>query len=119
MNKAIGGALWLGVLAGLWAAAPVVSIGLNALFRPGYVVRDFGTEYYARLGPNRVYWHDFKPYRLQCAEGERRVVVLHTHEFDEPVDAFLARRFPECPRRQQDNASAIPSLFSGILVGRW
>src|SRR5690606_33518527 len=59
VNKAIGGALWLGVLAGLWAAAPVVSIGLNALFRPGYVVRDFGTEYYARLGPNRVYWHDF------------------------------------------------------------
>ena len=119
MNKVVGSAIWLTVLAGFWAASPAVAVGLNVMFRPGYAMRDFGSEYHARLKPNRVHWHDFKPYRLQCPEGERRVVVLHTYEFGEEPDAFLARRFPECPERAKERQSAIPLLFSGILVGRW
>ena len=119
MNKVVGIAIWLTLVSGIWATAPAVAVGFNVLFRPDYVMRDFETEYYARLTPKRVHWFDFKPYRLRCPEGERRVVVLHTFDFDEAPDVFLARQFPECPERLKEEPSAIPPVFSGVLVGRW
>ena len=119
MKRAFGTAAFLIFALVTWGAWPLVAIGGNAAFRPGYQVRDLASEYRARLLPNRVRWHELKVYRMDCAaEGERRVVVLHTSEFAEaPVD-FLARKFPECSGFSPER-SAVPGFFSGVLVGRW
>lgn len=119
MKKLVGSAIWLAVVCAIWTGAPAVAVGLNVAFRPGYVMREFGSEYSARLRPDRVHWFDFKAYRLSCPDGERRAVVLHTNEFAETPDEFLARRFPDCPHRAKEEASAIPEMFSGIAIGRW
>lgn len=72
----------------------------------------------ARLPPNRARWYEYRAYRMDCAQEQRRVVVLHTSEFDESPLDFLGRKFPECSNvsRQKDR---LPSFFSGILLGRW
>lgn len=120
LKRALGISIWFGIMALFWAGAPAVAIGFNAAFRPDYHVRDFGSEYEARLPPNRVYWHDYKPYRLDCPDaGNKRVVVLHTTEFEESPRDYLARAFPDCTGIERLDESWIPGFFHGILLGRW
>jgi hypothetical protein len=119
LKRAVGTASFLAFALLVWSLWPLIAIGGNAVFRPGYQVRDLASEYRARLFPNRVRWHELKVYRMDCTPGnERRVVVLHTSEFREtPVD-FLTRRFPECSGFGPEQ-SEVPAFFSGILAGRW
>lgn len=119
MKKAAASAIWLAVLACIWATAPAAAVGFNLVFRPDYVMRDFGSEYQARLMPNRVRWFDFKDYRMICGgDGERRAVVLHTLEFEESPAEFLAMRFPECSDFRAVKDTSFPGV-SGALTGRW
>jgi hypothetical protein len=118
VKKAAATAIWLAFVASVWAAAPVVAVGFNLMFRADYVVRDFASEYEARLTPNRVHWFDFKDYRMNCGTGERRAVVLHTNEFEESPAEFLARKFPECSNFSAVKDTGLPGVH-GVLVGRW
>jgi hypothetical protein len=102
----------------LWATFPAIAVGFAVALRDDYVMRDFASEYSSRLKPNTVRWADFKAYRMECPEGERRVVVLDTHEFEESAREFLARRFPECPRRTKERRKGLPELFSGVALNR-
>lgn len=102
----------------VWGAGPLVAIAGNALLRPGYQVRDLGSEYRARLLPNRVRWYEYRLYRMDCGGDQRRVVILHTSEFTESPLDFLGRKFPECSNATLQRRR-LPSLFSGILLGRW
>ena len=118
MKKLIGTALFLVFALGVWAATPLVGIATNVLFRPDYHMRDFRSEYEARLAPNRVRWFDYKAYEMDCADtGQRRAVILHTTEFSETPLGFLARTFPQCAnvRKAKDK---VPGLFHGIGIGR-
>ena len=119
MKKVMGTAMFAGLAAVLWLGAPVAAIGFSAVFRPDYHVRDFSSEYIARLRPNRVHWYDFKAHRLHCDDGmERRVVLLQTIEFAETRAEFLSRTYPECPRWEEEEY-ILPQGISGTLIGRW
>ena len=119
MNKAVGAVILLAFALVLWLVGPLLSIGLNALFRPDYQLRDLATEYRARLRPNRVYWFDYKVYRMGRADGdEQRVVVLHTADFDEPPEDFLAEAYPACSGFDGQDDDRWPGL-RGVLIGRW
>lgn len=118
MKKTVGTVVFLAFALSVWLAGPVVAIGLNVLLRPDYVMRDFQSEYEARLRPNRVHWFDYKAYRMECAHtGQRRAVVVHTTEFSETPLDFLTRTFPQCAdiRLVKDD---VPGLFHGLGVGR-
>ena len=118
MRKVFGTAVFLTLAVSIWTVAPLIAIGLNVLFRPDYLMRDFRSEYQARLVPNRVRWYEYKAYRIGCADrGERRVVILHTTEFAETPLDFLTRTFPHCSKVTQEN-DAIPGIFHGIGIGR-
>jgi hypothetical protein len=119
MEKAVGTGIFLALAVLVWSMFPVVAITGNALFRPHYQVRDLATEYRSRLLPNRVRWYDYRMFSLVCpGVDEQRVVLLHTTEFLETPLDFLTRNFPDC-RKIERVEERIPSLFSGILVGRW
>ncbi len=104
----------------LWASSPVIAIGWNIAFRSDYHLRNFGEEYRARLQPNRVYWHDYKPYRMDCPGApDQRVVVLHTTEFEEYPQDYLVRSFPECTGIENLDEEWMPGSFRAIWLGRW
>ena len=118
MKKLFGTAFFLVFAASVWTGGPLIGIGLNVLLRPDYLMRDFRSEYEARLLPNRVYWFDYKAYHMNCADvGQRRAVILHTTEFSEPPLDFLTRTFPQCANVRQSK-DKVPGLFSGLGVGR-
>src|SRR5690606_22662933 len=119
MKKALGTVIFLGFAATVWLGAPAAAIAFSAVFRPDYKVREFASEYEARLRPNRVHWHDFKDYRMDCPdEPARPVVVLQTSEFEETAAEYLARAHPECVKFADPREHAWLGV-SGILVGRW
>ena len=118
MKKLLGTVFFSVFAASVWMAAPIVGLGLNLLLRPDYVMRDFASEYEARLLPNKVYWFDYKAYRMDCArEGQRRTVILHTTEFSETPLNFLNRTFPQCSNVSLTK-DKVPGLFHGFGVGR-
>lgn len=119
MKKLAGIAVFAGFALAVWSCSPVAAIGANALLRPDYQMRDFSSEYVARLRPNRVYWRDYTAYRLDCVNGEmRRVVLLHTGEFDETPAEFIARAYPQCTGWTKEGDDRLPAGISGALVGR-
>lgn len=119
MKKTLGTVIFLGFAATVWLGAPAAAIAFSAVFRPDYKVREFASEYEARLRPNRVHWYDFKDYRMDCPdEPGRRVVVLQTPEFEETAAEYLARAHPECGNFVHQRDDSWPGV-SGILVGRW
>jgi hypothetical protein len=119
MKKAIGTVYFLCFAATIWLGGPVAAIAFSAAFRPDYEVREFANEFEARLRPNRVYWQDFKAYRMDCpGEKNRRVVVLQTLEFEEAAADYLARTHPDCTNFVHERDDSWPGV-KGILVGRW
>lgn len=115
--KSLGLGAWLAFVLAVVLLGPLVSAGLNAAFRPGYHVRDLKAEYLARLLLNRTYWYDYKAFRLECANGdERRLVLLDRAEFEETARGYLDRRFPEC--RSTREKDFLPPGISGCLVER-
>ena len=119
MKKLAGLAVFAGFASVLWLGGPIAAIGFSAAFRPDYHVRDFSSEYVARLWPNRVHWYDFQSHRLHCGDGnERRVVLLQTIEFEETRAEFLSRTYPGCPRWEEEE-DILPPGISGTLIGRW
>lgn len=115
--KSLGLGAWLAFVLAVVLLGQLVSAGLNAAFRPGYHVRDLKAEYLARLLLNRTYWYDYKAFRLECANGdERRLVLLDRAEFEETARGFLDRRFPEC--RSTREKDFLPPGISRCLVER-
>ena len=97
----------------------MVGIGLNVLLRPDYQMREFRSEYEARLLPHRVRWYEYRAYRMDCADaGQRKAVILHTTEFSETPLDFLTRTFPQCSNVRQVK-DEVPGLFHGIGIGRF
>ena len=118
MKKVLGTAIFIFFAISIWLIGPVIAVAFNALVRPDYELRDLGTEYRARLRPNRVYWYDYKVFHMDCGGESERVVVLHTVEFDEPPSDFLARAHPECSDFERQDSDLWLGL-RGILIGRW
>lgn len=97
MKQALGICIWLGMVAAVWVAAPLVASLWNAHARPHYVSRGVLVEFTARVQRWRVYRFNFAYLNMDCGgEGTLPVTVLDLPEFDETPREVLAREFPDC-----------------------